>query len=126
MSQDGVQIKDQMDCSFRSCLVFGVSVASPLHRKILERKFGVLHPDGWYAQYFNYWWAGRHQLFTSIILEYMLWPPAKCNLPQLPQGYRSKKLWGAVKPLASLQPYSSSRSSYHGNGILMYLCAFCY
>ncbi|CAK9322503.1 unnamed protein product [Citrullus colocynthis] len=29
------------------------------------------------------------------------------------QGYRSKKLWGAVKPLASLQPYANSRSSYH-------------
>lgn len=29
------------------------------------------------------------------------------------QGYRSKKLWGAVKPLASLQPYTNSRSSYH-------------
>ncbi|XP_022930555.1 protein EMBRYO SAC DEVELOPMENT ARREST 30 [Cucurbita moschata] len=28
------------------------------------------------------------------------------------QGYRSKKLWGAVKPLASLQPYTNSRSSY--------------
>lgn len=46
------------------------------------------------------------------------------NLPKIPQGYRSKKLWGAVKPLAALQPYTSSRSSYHGNGILMSLCIF--
>lgn len=60
----------------------------------------------------------RQLLFSDCIL----WPRAKFNLHQWPQGYRSKKLWGAVKPLASLQPYTNSRSNYHGTEILMYLC----
>lgn len=105
--EDGVQIQDKIGGSVRAGFIFGVAAPAPLHRQVLLPHSPLQRPLRFPQRF-------RWNTTTGTLHSFPI--PSGSNidfrvLNLVLQRIPSRKLWAAVKPLQSLQPYANPRGS---------------